>query len=90
MRKAILITVVLGFFSATSMAADINTDHLMFPEDVNEAVRLAQEGNQLEIDGVRTANDYNSDEAWVGATKVEPKDNADEVKQLNRRFVEDK
>jgi len=89
MKKFIIGAIFLGFVSVNTIAAEVDTDHLMFPEDVAEAVRLAEEHDML--DGVRMVDeqDYVQEKPWVGATKKakEPQDeNADE--SLNRRFIE--
>lgn len=89
MRKAFLCTLAVGVFSTAAVAAEVDTDHLMFPEDVAEAIAMADERYALEA---RTADqqDYTSDKAWVGATKVEENaQNQQETKKLNRRFVEE-
>lgn len=91
MKKAILCALFLSVYGTSATAADVDTDHLMFPEDVAEAIRLAEQ-NELAANAARTAdrNDYSADDAWVGATKVEPTtQKGQDVKQLNRRFVEE-
>lgn len=63
----------LGVFSVSASAAEVDTDHLMFPEDVAEAVAMAEEAALLNRSTVQTANqqDYAAEKPWVGATKVE-------------------
>lgn len=81
MKKVYLCALLLGVLGVSANASEIDTDHLMFPEDVAEAIAEARLA--LETTNVRTAdqNDYAEDKAWVGATKVE----ADNQNQQNHK-----
>lgn len=71
MKQTLLCALLLGVVGVSANAVDIDTDHLMFPEDVNEAIAIAEERAML--GDVRTAdqNDYAADKDWVGTTKVD-------------------
>lgn len=43
MKKFVLMALVLGVYSMPSSATEVNTDHLMFPEDVEAAYNVAYE-----------------------------------------------
>ncbi len=80
MKQNLLCALLLGIVGVSANAAEINTDHLMFPEDVAEAIVLAEERDMLR--DVRTADqqDYDAANAWIGTTKVE-ENNAESKKE---------
>lgn len=74
MKKAVLCAFVLGVFSTASMAVEVDTDHLMFPEDVAEAIALAEAKAEMRV---ADQQDYTEDKAWVGATQKEGQSGAE-------------
>lgn len=71
MKQSIFLALLLGVMGFNANATELNTDHLMFPEDVNEAVRLAEARSTTE-NATANNDEYAADEAWIGATKKEP------------------
>lgn len=92
MKQVYLCALLLAVVGVSATAAEIDTDHLMFPEDVAEAIAIAESREVLSAGDVRMVdqNDYVEGKPWVGATKVgEEAQNQQQTKELNRRFVED-
>ncbi len=121
MKKLILCALITGVYAMPLSAAEIDTDHLMFPEDVNEALVVAEQQDVMDAQmagvttytvaandeartnaiqrnftsrrayknrSVKNKNQYDENEAWVGATqKIGEERKLDQIKRLNRRFI---
>jgi len=74
MKKFMLLTMVLGVYAMPLNAADVDTDHLMFPEDVEQAYKVAYEQEAM-------------DQAFSGATYTVA-DNSDvQTKTIQSKFT---
>lgn len=49
MKKLILCAFVVGAYAIPLSAADVDTDHLMFPEDVNEVQAAAEQQEAISL-----------------------------------------
>lgn len=49
MKKLVLCALVLGAYAMPLSAAEVNTDHLMFPEDVSEAIAMAEQQDAVNL-----------------------------------------
>jgi len=57
MKKLIICALVVSVYAMPLSAAEVDTDHLMFPEDVSEALAAAEQQEQMDVQ-LTGVNDY--------------------------------
>lgn len=101
MKKLILCALVASVYALPLSAAETDTGHLIFSEDATNytvAANDEQRKNAIQRNftsrrayknrSVQNKNQYDENEAWVGATqKIGEERKLEQVKRLNRRFI---